>query len=69
MRQNSPALAELARSRVVGPLTRWIPSVRVTAVVVNQTDETIRVSIHYDVVDPSGTKVLIAGLETSVPVG
>lgn len=69
MRNNSPALAELARTRVVGPLQRWVPSVRVRSVLVTQKDDTTTISIRWDIVDPTGTKVVIPGLETSVPVG
>lgn len=69
LRNNSPALAELARSRVVSALATWIPSVRVRAVLVKQVADTTTVFIRYDVIDPAGTKVLVAGLETAVPVG
>lgn len=69
MRNNSPALAELARNRIVGALQRWVPAVRVRAVLVTQKGDKTTVSTRYDVVDPVGTKVLIAGLETVVPVG
>lgn len=69
MRNNSPALAELARNRVVGALQLWVPRVRVTAVFVRLDGEAMMVSTRYDVVDPAGSKVLVSGLETSVPVG
>lgn len=69
MRNNSPALAELARNRVVRALTTWVPAVRVRSVLVRQVADTTTIFIRYDVVDPAGTKVVVAGLETSVPVG
>lgn len=69
MRRNSPALAELARYRIVGPLQRWVPSVRVRSVLVTQEDDRTTISVRWDIVDPTGSKVIIPGLETSVPVG
>lgn len=66
---NSPALAELARNRVVTPLRLWLPNVRVRSVVVNQADDAMTIFVRYDVVDSGGTKVLVSGLETAVPIG
>jgi phage baseplate assembly protein W len=69
MRNNSPALAEIARYRVVRALRQWVPSVRVRSVLVTQQGDRTTLSLRWDVIDPAGTKVLIPGLETSVPVG
>jgi phage baseplate assembly protein W len=68
-RNNSPALAELARYHIAGALTRWVPSVRLRSVLVTTGSVSMMISIRYDVVDPVGAKVLVPGLETSVPVG
>jgi phage baseplate assembly protein W len=69
MRNNSPALAELAANRVAGPLKVWVPAVRVRRVRVTQDGDKARLGVGYDVTDPIGTKVLVSGLETSVPLG
>lgn len=69
LRNNSPALAELARHRVVEPLALWVPSVRVREVIVQQNGETMSLTVRYDLVDPIGTKVVVPGLETRVSVG
>lgn len=69
MRNNSPALAELARNRVARALQAWMPSVRLRSVTTTTDGYKTVVSTRYDIVDPAGTKVLVEGLETSVPVG
>lgn len=69
LRSNSPALAELVRSRIVESLARWVPSVQLRAVEVRTSGTSLRISIRYDVLDPSGGRVLVPGLETSVALG
>lgn len=69
MRNNSPALAELAANRVAGALKTWVPAVRVRAVLVTRNGDKCTIGIRYDIADPIGTKVLVSGLETSVPLG
>lgn len=69
MRNNSPALAELAANRVAGALKTWVPAVRVRSVRVTRDGDKCWLGIRYDIADPIGTKVLVSGLETSVPLG
>jgi phage baseplate assembly protein W len=69
LRANSPALAELARNRVATALARWVPSVRVRTVTVTRAIDTLSLRIVYDIVDPSGSKTVVHGLETSVALG
>jgi phage baseplate assembly protein W len=72
LRNMGPALGDIARHYIVDALARWIPSVRIRAVEVQagtrRRDE-LRLKVVYDVVDPSGARVLVPGLETSIPLG
>jgi len=69
LRNNSPALAELARSRLVEALTKWVPQVRLRRVEASGRLTTLRLTIAYDIVDTTAGRVLVPGLETTVALG
>lgn len=71
LRNNNVVLKHLAEHYIADALRKWIPSLRLTAVVTQPGAKLDRVvvRIRYDVVDPSGTRVVVPGLETSVQVG
>lgn len=70
LRNNGGALVGLAKRFVIDTLAAWIPSVRVrqTTLIAGRKD-TRFLKVVYDVVDPTGTRVVVEGLQTSVPLG
>jgi phage baseplate assembly protein W len=70
LRNADSTLRELANFYIVKALERWIRDIRVreSKIYVGPKGK-LRILVIYDVVDPGGTRILIPGLQTAVPVG
>lgn len=68
-RNNNANLRQFAETYVARAVVRWIPSLRISNVDILSRDNTLIIRIVTDVMDPTGTRVLVPGLETAVPLG
>lgn len=70
LRNNNPELTNVFKQYVIDALERWVPAVDVVDVLIVQGRSTkFYAKVIYDVFDPTGTRVLVPGLQTAVPVG
>lgn len=71
LRNVDDTLADLARYLVVDALSKWVPAVRIVSVSITQQSQTyaLYLRVVYDVMDRTGTRVLVPGLQTAVAVG
>jgi len=71
LRSNSPALAEIARATIQRAFRLWLPRVllRSLTAIRDQRGYSLEIRIVWDVLDESGTRVVISGLETTIALG
>lgn len=70
LRNNDGALVGLAKRYVVDTLVVWVPAVRVgQATLIPGRKDSLYLKVVYDVVDPTGARVIVEGLQTAVPLG
>lgn len=70
MRNNDGMLAQVAKRYAIDALTYWVPSVRVKeTMLIPARKDRFYLKVVYDVVDQSGARVLVEGLQTAVPLG
>lgn len=70
LRNNNTMLTSVFKQYVIDALERWVPAVDVVDVVIVQgKSQRFYLKVVYDVLDPAGTRVLVPGLQTAIPVG
>lgn len=69
-RNNDQVLARVAKRHVIDALATWVPVVSVVdARLIPGPRDVLHIRVVYDIIDPGGTRVVVSGLQTAVPLG